>query len=240
MLKQNPNFNLRTLDTQHNLKVDEFRTRQQVLKDKEDELSDITAKINEGNKHGLSNMSDEEANAFLFLLDKKTEIEKEIKLQKEALDEVEYYVDTADIMFKYYDIVENGNDENDNVPLNVENSILKFFTQPPTQHSLSNKEETHVNEDDRAALLDKYMQCTDGNYFRSVNNENSDCCPNCESKNRTLMINDGLMYCNECKTIENVIIDSERSSYKEPPREVSYFAYKRLNSVLESVPIQVC
>ena len=35
--------------------------------------------------------------------------------------------------------------------------------------------------------------------------------------------------CYQCGYSENIIIHSEKSSYKDPPREASYFAYKRIN-----------
>ena len=34
-----------------------------------------------------------------------------------------------------------------------------------------------------------------------------------------------------CGNASFIIIDSERPSYKEPPSEISYFAYKRINIV---------
>ena len=37
------------------------------------------------------------------------------------------------------------------------------------------------------------------------------------------------MVCQKCGDIEFTIIDSEKPSYKDPPPETSYFAYKRIN-----------
>ena len=35
--------------------------------------------------------------------------------------------------------------------------------------------------------------------------------------------------CPKCGTLEKLLVDSDKPSYKEPPREISYFAYKRIN-----------
>jgi len=37
------------------------------------------------------------------------------------------------------------------------------------------------------------------------------------------------LICKSCGYTETIIINSEKTSYKDPPREVSYFAYKRIN-----------
>ena len=40
---------------------------------------------------------------------------------------------------------------------------------------------------------------------------------------------DSLLICEKCGYTNNIIINSEKVSYKDPPRESSYFAYKRIN-----------
>jgi hypothetical protein len=49
------------------------------------------------------------------------------------------------------------------------------------------------------------------------------------------MLNDGLMYCNDCGSLEHVTVDHDRPSYKDPPCEVTYFAYKRINHLNECI-----
>jgi len=41
--------------------------------------------------------------------------------------------------------------------------------------------------------------------------------------------NEALFTCPKCGYQEFVLIDSDKPSYKDPPREVSYYAYKRIN-----------
>ena len=41
--------------------------------------------------------------------------------------------------------------------------------------------------------------------------------------------NEAIFTCVECGYQEFILIDSDKPSYKDPPREASYFAYKRIN-----------
>jgi hypothetical protein len=58
-------------------------------------------------------------------------------------------------------------------------------------------------------------------------------CPHCGGPDRVLVPNDGFLHCLTCDTIEYVTLDSERPSYRDPPRELSYFCYKRSNHLQE-------
>ena len=40
---------------------------------------------------------------------------------------------------------------------------------------------------------------------------------------------DSELICKKCGYTESIIINSDKSSYKDPPREANYFAYKRIN-----------
>ena len=40
---------------------------------------------------------------------------------------------------------------------------------------------------------------------------------------------EGIMVCPKCGTQEKILVDSDKPSYKEPPREITYFAYKKIN-----------
>lgn len=54
------------------------------------------------------------------------------------------------------------------------------------------------------------------------------CCPNC-SVEMTLYQNEATLGCPACGFEEFILIDSEKPSYKDPPREITYFAYKKAN-----------
>ena len=46
-----------------------------------------------------------------------------------------------------------------------------------------------------------------------------------------------MLICHQCGETETVLLDSEKPSYKDPPREISYFAYKRINHFMNGYSI---
>jgi uncharacterized Zn finger protein (UPF0148 family) len=88
---------------------------------------------------------------------------------------------------------------------------------------------------DRASLLDKYLHVTDSKHIRGsliskdADEVNADLCPHCGDTSRTSMIHDGYIYCKTCFTVEYVQVDHDKPSYKDPPKEITNFAYKRIN-----------
>ena len=73
---------------------------------------------------------------------------------------------------------------------------------------LCNIDDTIQNTKFSDYQLDKCRQCNGVMYFKS---------------------NDGEIMCRECGYTEDIMIVTEKSSFNDPPREVSYFAYKRIN-----------
>jgi predicted amidophosphoribosyltransferase len=83
----------------------------------------------------------------------------------------------------------------------------------------------------RDKLLEQYLLKVDPEHARSSNELQNDSygeCPDCQ-KEMTFSANEALFTCTECGYQEAVLIDSDKPSYKDPPREVSYYAYKRIN-----------
>ena len=94
----------------------------------------------------------------------------------------------------------------------------------------------------RAELLDSFMRKvskdyapepdkTDPRYMRKSLADVE--CGYCGSNDRVLVPNEGFLHCLQCDTIEYVTLDSERPSYRDPPRELSYLCYKRSNHLQE-------
>jgi hypothetical protein len=48
-----------------------------------------------------------------------------------------------------------------------------------------------------------------------------------------MFFNETFLDCSECGYREYILIDSEKPSYKDPPREMSYYAYKKINHLNE-------
>ena len=54
-------------------------------------------------------------------------------------------------------------------------------------------------------------------------------CGFCGGCDRAMQLHEGYIFCRSCQTVEYVLVDHEKPSYKDPPKEVAYFAYKRIN-----------
>jgi hypothetical protein len=53
-------------------------------------------------------------------------------------------------------------------------------------------------------------------------------CPTCDVE-MTFFQNEAMLSCPGCGYEEFILVDSEKPSYKDPPREITYFAYKKSN-----------
>ena len=88
---------------------------------------------------------------------------------------------------------------------------------------------------EKAELYDKYIKLIKNQTFiqkdifmKKSQVGQSAICPKCNIC-LTLVHSEGLQVCNQCGRTEYILIDSEKPSFREPPPEVSYFAYKRIN-----------
>lgn len=93
------------------------------------------------------------------------------------------------------------------------------------------KEETRFKKKD---FLDEYLQKIDPNYEAKVKIDINICkCPGCSTE-MTLYPSDGIQICENCGIQENILIESDKPSFKDPPMEVCYFSYRRINHYNES------
>jgi len=86
---------------------------------------------------------------------------------------------------------------------------------------------------EKADMYNRYIQLINNQTFiqKEVSkqyNGGAAMCPKC-MVDLTLLYSEGLQVCNMCGLTEYILIDSEKPSFREPPPEVSYFAYKRIN-----------
>ena len=78
-------------------------------------------------------------------------------------------------------------------------------------------------------ILDEYLQKIDTNYISRIKVDRDICnCPNCKTE-MVLYPSDGLQICEKCGLQQNILIESDKPSFKDPPLEICYFSYKRIN-----------
>jgi hypothetical protein len=230
--------NKKTLDCQHQTqleKLDAVHKEINSLQARIRKLDECTAKIRQ--QHARVG-DDRLMEKVIANTDEKTDLERKIAELNENSHGA-YYLKAADILFKYYDIIEKGNTTSD-APQQIkpkENSILNWFapTAPSPQlgpvafDSIPNvKSQSDLMTDNKASLTEKYLIRTCDNYL-TLNNNPEPVCVYCNSKNVTTLPAEGCIVCNDCHSVEHIILDHEKPSYKDPPKEISYWAYKRIN-----------
>lgn len=223
----------KTLDTHHNILIENIRKSSQLESNLKDELRHVDAKIALLEK--AENKTNASINELIALKDKRVNIKESLSNVTND-NETLYLTNTASILFQYYDLLDNNKSFECDTNLNGKRqSILKYFMGPNKQSKSNDATKSSSNdiEHNRGSLLDKYMQYVDKNYVKSAKLEDDTIvCNYCESENVTIMNNDGFILCNDCHCIEYIIVDHDKPSYKDPPKEISYFAYKRSNHFL--------
>ena len=144
----------------------------------------------------------------------------------------DYFFETGEILFNYYDLQEkilSGESMGPKYAKAKPGSVLAALNEgadPPQQKTASATE-----RQGREVLLEKYLQKVDPDHAKAATTSFEDphgMCETCD-KEMTFSANEALFFCDNCGHQEFVLIDSDKPSYKDPPREVTYYAYKRIN-----------
>jgi len=180
-------------------------------------------------------------------------LEKKIRSIEDGSEMMDYYLRTGDILYHYYDIQDQIQQGTANFVSNKAKpgSILAILEEvAEDEHSatdsfaLSSSEartDTIVDGPpegtkekksfQRNQLLNDYLQIEDPSMGRNTLEEYDDPWTNCENcGNEMIMcLNEANLTCSKCGHQEFILVDSDKPSYKDPPREVCYYAYKKIN-----------
>ena len=199
----------------------------------------ILLQIKEFESKRLENLNNNEIEELLTLRENIKLLEKEICEIEDGTEEKKYLLDTGHLLFDYYKNIDNiskGN-INTNTDEKIEGkkniSVLDFFKGKKLKY-VSNVDVHFIDNNfmTKDIIVDKYMSIIDKSYMRNVEQEeytNIDMCQKCRSEQNIILHKEGITVCKECGETQDVIIHSDKPSYKDPPREISYFAYKRIN-----------
>ncbi len=173
-------------------------------------------------KNNICKLHDHQVDEYMTIKDEIKSINDEIKNLK--FKKKKYYLDNAEHLFNYFEEKKNiSNGEVQNV--NVLNSFFNV------------KEK---NKQDKLDISKKSI----ASYWKNVNNEiinpkdfniSTEVCIFCNNGEMIPQEEDGIIICNNnnCGKFIQYIIDSSKPLNKEPPHEVSYTSYIRLNHFKE-------
>jgi hypothetical protein len=166
----------------------------------------------------------------------KLEIADRIKEIKAEIIEIkqkkkEYFLDNSKHIFNYFENKKNISDNNlcnMNTSTNKTKILNSFFKIKETEST--NNSENQLNNN----IVQKYLSNIDDS-FLDVNQfvYQSDVCQYCRIGELIPLEDEGIVICNTCSRSLAYLIENEKPSYKEPPKEVCFYAYKRINHFKE-------
>ena len=213
-----------TLDAIHNQHV------QQML----DEKNNVNQYIEDLQKLKLK-IKGTTSTVELWRLERDAEVlEKKIKSIENESDMMDYYLRTGDILYNYYDIQEQIQQGNYAHTSNKAKpgSILAILEEVAQEEGLKQGEAKPVQKAlQRNQLLNEYLQLEDPSMVRNTIDDYEDSWTICEkcSSEMIICLNEANITCSKCGYQDALLVDTDKPSYKDPPREVCYYAYKKIN-----------
>jgi len=201
-----------TLDGKHKEIIDSFNEDKEKLPKLINQKREILIKLKNPNI-----VIDEQ----LDLCDELKEIKLKIKTIKKK--EKEYLLNNSTYVFDYFENKKNiANCSNKTTLLDT---FFKINTEENTSSEILNKERKNIQ---------KYMTNVDES-FLDINNFiiTTDVCTFCNKGEMIAVDYEGVMICNVCFNSVKYLVENEKPSYKEPPKEVCFYAYKRINHFRE-------
>ena len=237
-----------TLQAKHNDKIKEFEDLQKKQILDHEKLKQANEKYDFYKNIKNSSLNDEELEKKLELEDTIRELEKSISsYNANKFQDVDYLLDTGSILFSYYNQMNEKTKKASikNKPVTQKKDIIHFFKKEKegtdiitpvikTTTSSNNLNFLKNKKDTKEKMFEEYSIKIDDNELNISQKEDlgTELCIKCNVE-RKLFMSDGKMICPNCGDERFILIDSDKPSYKEPPRELSYFAYKRINHLNE-------
>jgi hypothetical protein len=151
---------------------------------------------------------------------------KELKFKKK-----EYFLDNSKFIFDYFENKKNISSGITSASQNEtsKNKIVSSFFKIKEDNSELLKNQTKNNN-----IVQKYLSNIDDT-FLDINSFicQTDICAFCHKGELIPLDDEGVLICNSCSRSIPYLIENEKPSYKEPPKEVCFYAYKRINHFKE-------
>jgi hypothetical protein len=198
-----------TLDSTHDSKLEEFNKNENEiipkLKKEKEQLIELFNK---------TLIIDEKLN----IKDKIKKITCQIKTLKQK--KKNYYLTNSNIIFNYFENKKKISEGETNTK-----SLDKFF-------KINNKKSEN-NNNEMQKNIQQYMY--NNNEIVKIDNYivSNDICSYCNIGELIPIDYEGRLVCNNCSKSVEYLIEGEKPSYKEPPKEVCFYAYKRINHFRE-------
>ena len=210
-----------TIDTKHKEFLHEFSQDENIILEYKTEIQKLKQKLNDENEI----ITIEEK---LEIKDRILELKEEIKcIQHKKKD---YFLNNSKYIFEYFENKKNiSSGTNSQTNINKSNIVNNFF-----KIKEENNDENNLIQNDNKNIVLKYLTNISDD-FLDINNfvYQTDICEICKKGELIPLEDEGIMVCNICSRSIPYLIENEKPSYKEPPKEVCFYAYKRINHFKE-------
>lgn len=200
-----------TLDGKHKEVEKEFGKEQTEI------LPDLRAK----KKHLTKLLENGNTNIEQELEIKDTIKDINIQIKEIKSNKKKYYLNNNKHIFDYF---ENKKEVSlDNNKTKILNSFFKVKLEEEVIHDTKNNDTIRQylsNLDETFIDVNKYIFETD-------------ICQYCKKGELIPIDHEGIMVCNNCHKHVQYLVENEKPSYKEPPKEACFYAYKRINHFRE-------
>lgn len=234
-----------TLEAHHNQQIEKLAAEREQLPTLKQEVVDLEKQV-----ALLNPMNFDEKQRINDVI---LSLKKQIAVIESGEKEFDYYLDVGDLLFSYFD------PQKEKKALSTKhmpaNSIMRFYMAEEASEegeSMESKDKEEAKGKDkgkgrakaseidtslgqnRDKLLEHFLATVDIGAVKDGIHPDAgievgwDSCPSCES-DMSLQSTEAKLICSECGFEIFVLIDSDKPSYKDAPRENTYFAYKKIN-----------
>ena len=210
-----------TLDTKHKEFLNEF------TKDENDTIPDFKIERQELRQKLIDNSDGFTVEQKLDIEDKINELTEKIRETKSK--KKEYFLDNSKFIFEYFENKKSISDGNVVQASTNKSKLVNSFFKIKQDNTEELKQQRENNN-----IVIKYLSNIDDS-FLDVNSFicQTDICQICHKGELIPLEDEGIMVCNSCSRSIPYLIENEKPSYKEPPKEVCFYAYKRINHFKE-------
>jgi hypothetical protein len=161
--------------------------------------------------------------------DRIKEINETIKELKDRKNN--YFLDNSEFIFEYFENKKNINNVEDNNKVITSKNQLLFNIFKVKQDDSDNEKNT---ESKNKNIVQKYLSNIDETFLdMNAFVRETDICQSCYKGELIPLDDEGVLICNICAVNVPYLIENEKPSYKEPPKEVCFYAYKKINHFKE-------
>jgi len=156
-------------------------------------------------------------------------------------DEIDYYNNTSDILFNYYEMIERQSCVK--IPTLTtsitENKIKSYNVLQALNKNIEkiipdNIQEKPIiqNNNDKSKLVDEYLSIINNQHIKKIQQDEIEICRVCNNS-MICYQHDAIMICNNCGYQELLLVEQNRPILKQNTKDTSHFSYKRINHFRE-------